>query len=160
MNIFILDNNPVNAAVDQCDRHVCKMLLESTQMLCLALPASVSPYKQAYQDHPCSKWALESQENYNWLRKHAWALYYEYMFRYGNKNNNDHKCKLVLETIDTWHKNNSYNFPNKGLTPFAQAMPDQYKNSDAVTAYRAYYLGDKQRFAKWKNGRTPPDWWK
>jgi hypothetical protein len=34
-------------------------------------------------------------------------------------------------------------------------MPEQYKNVDGVTAYRAYYLGEKAKFAKWKLGNEP-----
>ena len=49
--------------------------------------------------------------------------------------------------------------PDGPLTPFAQAMPDQYKDADAVKAYRAYYMGEKKAFAKWKAGNTP-HWWK
>jgi hypothetical protein len=33
MNIFILDNDPVIAAQEQCDKHVVKMIVESAQML-------------------------------------------------------------------------------------------------------------------------------
>ena len=33
MNIFILDNNPIKAAQQQCDKHVVKMIVESGQML-------------------------------------------------------------------------------------------------------------------------------
>ena len=51
--------------------------------------------------------------------------------------------------------------PNIGPTPFAQAMPDEYKQEDAVEAYRAYYMGDKAAFAKWEwpTAQTPY-WWK
>ena len=45
------------------------------------------------------------------------------------------------------------------MTDFAQAMPDEYKDEDAVTAYRTYYINDKQRFAKWEKGVPTPDWW-
>lgn len=34
MNIFVLDQDPVKAAEYLCDRHIIKMLLESTQLLC------------------------------------------------------------------------------------------------------------------------------
>ena len=34
-------------------------------------------------------------------------------------------------------------------------MPEEYKNEDAVKAYRAYYLGEKTAFATWKNSETP-----
>ena len=45
------------------------------------------------------------------------------------------------------------------LTPFAQAMPDQYREENAVVAYRKYYLNEKTRFATWKYSETP-DWFK
>ena len=41
------------------------------------------------------------------------------------------------------------------ITPFAQAMPDEYKNENAVEAYRAYYLGEKTGIAEWKYSDTP-----
>ena len=41
------------------------------------------------------------------------------------------------------------------LTPFAQAMPDEYKNPDAVVAYRQYYVGEKYRFLNYRNRRRP-----
>jgi hypothetical protein len=44
-------------------------------------------------------------------------------------------------------------------TPFAQAMPDIYKHSDPVVAYRAYYLGEKQTIARWNKSRGKPDWY-
>ena len=47
-----------------------------------------------------------------------------------------------------------------GLTPFAQAMPDEYKRADAVEAYRAYYMGDKAAIAEWNWGTPAPDWYK
>jgi hypothetical protein len=42
-------------------------------------------------------------------------------------------------------------------TPFAQAMPDKYKNDSVVKAYRDYYMGDKWEFATWKT--NVPEWW-
>ena len=33
MNIFILDQDPIAAAVQQCDKHIVKMVLESAQMM-------------------------------------------------------------------------------------------------------------------------------
>ena len=41
------------------------------------------------------------------------------------------------------------------ITEPPQCMPDQYKTNDYVTAYRNYYVGDKKRFAKYKNCKTP-----
>ena len=40
-------------------------------------------------------------------------------------------------------------------------MPDQYKlRSDLyVNAYRNFYKGEKEYFAKWEKGRNQPEWW-
>ena len=52
--------------------------------------------------------------------------------------------------------------PEIGLTPYAQAMPDEYKNDDAVVAYRRYY--ESKAFSKggvrYDKARLGwPDWW-
>jgi len=36
MNIFYLDKDPIVAAEMSCDKHVCKMIIESAQMLSTA----------------------------------------------------------------------------------------------------------------------------
>jgi hypothetical protein len=48
--------------------------------------------------------------------------------------------------------------PDIGLTPFAQAMPDDCKRDDPVEAYREFYHKDKAVFADWKY-RDKPHWW-
>jgi hypothetical protein len=48
--------------------------------------------------------------------------------------------------------------PRKGLTEFAQAMPEDYKQKDPVEAYRLYYQMDKSEIASWKI-RGAPEWW-
>ena len=56
-------------------------------------------------------------------------MYDEYRNRYGNK---DHKSGDVILALD------APDLIDKGLTPFAQAMPLEYRNDDAVRAYRDY----------------------
>ena len=177
MNIFVVDNDPIIAARNLCDRHVVKMVLESAQMLSTAhrvldgsfyyregknerkIPSYVHP--NSYYDanlllstmsgHPCTRWVMESRQNYEWLFVHGYELCLEYTRRYEKT----HKLQNLY--IDLLHE-----FPNnihdRGLTIFAQAMPDQYKDPDAVTAYRNYYVSEKARFAKWKNGKIP-EWY-
>ena len=36
-------------------------------------------------------------------------------------------------------------------------MPEQYKNKNAVIAYRQYYLNEKANLLKWTK-RIPPEW--
>ena len=43
------------------------------------------------------------------------------------------------------------------ITPFAQAMPDEYKNKNSIVlAYRNYYISTKlNNNPKWTNRQTP-----
>ena len=151
MNIFVLHNDPIKAAKSQCDKHVVKMILESAQMLCTVAHNNgfAAPYKAAFKNHPCTLWVGKSKQNWRWLVDHALALCEEYTHRYGKV----HKSQKHIE----WCSEIPIPLPDNGLTEFAQAMPVQYKNPCAVTAYRAYYHGEKARFASWKANK--PCWW-
>ena len=74
----------------------------------------------------------------------------EYGYRYGGKN---HKSAQVINELQE-----PKNLPRIGLTPHAQAMPDELKRQDAILAYRDFYMLDKAVFASWKY-RKRPDWW-
>ena len=155
MNIFVLDNDPVIAAQMACQKHITKLSLESAQLLCSVFePKHGVPYKRTHYNHPCSIWARTSKQNYEWLITHAYALTTEYTKSYDKR----HKCVNVIN----WCKENYHllNLPDTNLTPFALAMPEQYKvPGDAVASYRAYYKGDKAGFSKWTHGRQQPYWW-
>ena len=150
MNIFILDSDPIKAAEYQCDKHVVKMCLETAQMLCTVLDDlnMTVPYKATHRKHPCTVWAAETRGNFVWLCRHGVALCKEYSKRYGK----EHKCENVIKACLRLARY----VPDGGLTKFAQAMPDEYKNQDAVVAYRDYYKGEKMGFAVWREGE--PDW--
>jgi len=153
MNIFILDQNPKIAATMLCDKHVVKMIVETAQMLCTIardLGHAAAPYKSTHKNHPCTLWAAKSRENWDWLLEHGIEMSAEYTRRYGRV----HKSLAVIH----WCSNIPNPPKSSILTPFAQAMPIQYKNDCAVTAYRDYYAGEKSGFAKWKT--APPHWWK
>lgn len=153
MNIFYLHEVPETAARYLCDKHINKMLIESVQMLstCHHVIGSGSNamYRPAFQNHPCAIWVRESAQNYYWLRDHALQIGEEFLIRYGKV----HASTVVLNALP------DPDLPLVGITPPAQAMPDEYKNDDAVQAYRDYYLYDKRRFAKWERGIPAPYWW-
>jgi len=165
MNIFVTDPDPVKSAQCLPDKHVVKMPLESCQML--AIVASTkwghgfgklpkldgTPYltdKGAFRGHPCTIWA---QENYRWLIEHGLALCAEYTHRYGKV----HSCQHTLE-----HAKMIFPPSNGEVTPFARAMPDEFKydtSIDTITAYKRYiaskpwaasnYLRDPSRKPHW-----------
>ena len=176
MNIFILDENIDKCAEAHVDKHIVKMPLEAAQMLCTnhwinkylghiprklesnewqiikeakTNPVRDFPYLPTMYNHPCTIWARESNDNYEWLYCYAIALNEEYRYRYGK----DHKSvrDVILKLPDII-------LPRSGLTPFAQAMPDELKGDNAVEAYRRFYHKDKATFAEWKF-RGRPDWW-
>lgn len=176
MNIFVLSKCPVESARMLCDKHVVKMTLETAQLLCTAhrvidgdkdnkypLEDPVKDsilYRATHINHPCSVWVRETPENYTWTLYHFMALLEEYALRYGKV----HKCftllpyllhvPRMLDTNDVLGLNST-----TGLTEHPLAMPDEYKvPGDPVASYRAYYLGDKLRFARWNKIHNRPDW--
>ena len=159
MNIFVLDDNPVTNARMHCDRHVVKMILESAQMICTThhlcpnTNESYSiPYKMTHKNHPCNKWLRDSIGNYSWLVELTKALNTEYRYRYNRDVN--HKSYDAICQIDAIKL---HSLMPKGFTPHPQCMPDKYKNQNPVIAYRNYYKGEKEYFAKWR--LITPEWW-
>lgn len=151
MNIFYLDSDVEKCAQYHCDKHVVKMILEYSQLLCsvhwsLGIEA---PYKLTHKNHPCSIWARQSLSNYNYLVNLAIELSDEYTFRY----NKVHKSRSVID----WCSANAPNLPDVGFTELPKAMPDEYKVTSVVESYRNYYRGDKVDFATWKY-REMPEW--
>ena len=156
MNIFVLDENVQKAAQAHVDKHVVKMILETTQLLNNAMivgdPTYTPVYRQTHKNHPCSIWASESIDNFIWLLNLGDCLCDEYTFRYGKV----HKCESIIQHFFT--QTAKLNLPRIGMTPYKLCMPDQYKVEDAVESYRNYYRGDKAYIAAWRE-RGAPDWW-
>lgn len=152
MNIFVLDLDIQKCAQYHCDQHVSKMILESAQLLCTALNKKGfdSPYRSTHRNHPCVLWVEESYDNFIWLTKLAMALNSEYRYRF--QKDTDHKSVSVIAEIS------SISYELAGLTPFVQAMPEQFKvPGDPVAAYRRFYIGEKLSFARWTR-RQRPEW--
>lgn len=175
MNIFVLDQEPKQAAAYHVDRHVIKMILESAQMLSTAhrvldgiqyidktsgrrniqrwrlkndLDDSIF-YQATHINHPCSRWVRESDSNYQWLYELFLYLSTEYVERYQKDHLTWDKLGKILEQ-----------FPRKikvgSLTPFALAMPEQYRiKHNPVQSYRQYYISEKSGLFSWKNKPSP-----
>ena len=155
MNIFVLDEDPKLAAIFCLDKHIVKMPLETAQILCTVAykRGFDAPYKPTHQSHPVTLWTGKSSANWNWLCDHGLALSKEYTARYKKT----HKCETIIRnmqqlTSKIWKDN----LLAAQHTPFEQCMPDQYKRANAVDAYRAYYIGEKSKFATWKMNK--PSW--
>ena len=175
MNIFVLDKDIKLCAQYHCDKHLVKMITEHNQILASVKwksqgitkkkqitkkdtnkftdfprknsDGTPNPYGIGFQYHPCTVWAGESIDNYIWLCNLTLEMCKEYTKRYGKIH--------AGEEIVKWHKYNSPPLAIIGMTPFVQAMPDDVKDKDAITAYRNYYKKYKVDFAKWIHTETP-----
>jgi hypothetical protein len=91
-------------------------------------------YRITHKNHPCVRWASESLSNWKYVRDLLQHLGDEYTYRYGKC----HKSAMVGLGLPT------PSIEDIGITPFALAMPDQYRNDqNAVSSYRKYYIFDK-----------------
>ena len=153
MNLFYLDYDIKKCAEYHVNRHCGKMILEAAQVLCAAfhLQDINAPYKLSHKNHPTCRWVRESKENFEWTLSYAGALGIENHYRTGNW----HKSLTVV----AWAQANKHllSFQQSGITPFALAMPDEYKTSDPVESYRNYYREAKKHLHSWKN-RDQPYW--
>jgi len=183
MNIFYLDKDPIVAAEMSCDKHVCKMIIESAQMLSTAHRIldgkeyygktangrkikrwthsdenlDKSLYLASHVKHPSTIWVMQSAYNYYWLYKHMMALNDQFKLRY--KKSVDHmtvqKLGVILKNVP---KNISLSIIGNEPTP---AMPDECKvPGDSVASYRKYYIMKKVSFATWRSPSKMPEWYK
>ena len=153
LNIFVLDKDPQYAAEYHCDKHIPKMIVETGQLLSAAhhlhnSKNCASMYKLTHKGHPCTKWTADSTANYEWLYQLFTGLSHQFLLRRGKQ----HKSWVTLKNLLKDSPSIDCTVP----TPFAQAMPDDYKHTDPVVAYRTYYIKDKT-FATWTwpNSRKP-----
>lgn len=163
MNIFVLDNEPRKAAEYVLDKHVVKMPLESLQMMStIACHFGLQyPYRPVMLNHPCTKWARESKDNFLWLWEHAGSLCEEYTSRYGKT----HSCEVKMNDYNPVWIELLDKLPDIGLTPFAIAISEDmhcrkvsgFDDLSVVDKYRQYYIHDKKRIASWK--KNMPSWY-
>lgn len=161
MNIFVTDTDLKIAASHLDDKRVVKMILESAQMLCGAVRYhGISHpwiYKKTHESHPCSQWARESKENFDWLVEYALELCKIYTAGYGRV----HGSQAVIERISSYRSL----FKSKGLTPFANCSGYSVEGDPDFTLTDAYKLcldvkwHEKDvRSPTWKN-RPIPSWY-
>jgi len=182
MNLFILSLVVKECAEYMIDRHISKIILEAAQMLCTtyrlcnkAMPGTERDilfmsdldednihrvYRISHKNHPVTIWMRQSRANVEWTLELVDAMHNEWKWRYEHPADKIHKAYIVCDWIRRQLYAGALEFPYDGLTPFAQAMPEEYKcPGDAVAAYRAYYKSpQKAKIATWRR-RGPPSWW-
>jgi hypothetical protein len=157
MNIFHLDEDPILAVQYHHDKHVCKMVTETAQLLSYAYhicnkhdATFMHGIRGAHLKHPCTLWALKSCDNFLWLANFGLALYNEYQHRYDQPTKHQSNFLIFMYALSNVPKS----LPNVGLTPFARAIkkdvyPDLLDTElfpSTIEAYREYYRRDKLTF--------------
>jgi hypothetical protein len=110
-------------------------------------------FRPVHVHHPCAKWVRESLENYTFCAQLAIGLAEEYTFRYSGKT---HECEVHARWLLAHPPTG---FPTVGQTPFVTAMFNEYKQTDPIESYRAYYRGSKgERGLLQYTRRERPSW--
>jgi len=175
MNIFYLHHDPKICAEMHLDKHCSKMMVEYAQLMSTAhrvldgkevtrlnkanrtMKTYDHPrrdgflYKSCHVNHPSNIWLRQSKENYEWLYEMWCCLHKEFQKRYGEYKYHQSFAKLkgILREVPE-------NIPNVPFTQPLQAMPNDVKNTDSITAYRDYYIKYKKHIAEWKT--ITPTW--
>ena len=161
MNLFILDKEPKLSAQFHTDRHIVKMPTETAQMISFVyhdqsiwngkVPEYIMGFSKTHYKHPCSIWIRESLSNFKYACELGLELYKEYQYRY-NKPDKHQRAKNIF----TFALENLPKIEDKGLTPFALAMDNEFiKHTCPIENYREYYRAGKKHLHSWKNRETP-----
>lgn len=173
MNIFASSADPETSAHNLDDIRVNKMMLESAQMLSMAVafrlnssetriskrgfeyksytnqkcPELMKPHPM-HIHHPCTKWARESKGNYEWLLEHLKALNSLYKFTSGKT----HATKARIKHLESY----IVEIPTGPLQPFRNSARCQIGSfqhvKDTNLAYQMYLS------AKWDTDVIRVSW--
>ena len=158
MNIFVIDECPVMAARMLCDKHVVKMVTESTQLLSTALRDFLniddnSLYKSINMNRPL----IESTRNLDvlrWTYYHTIALLLEYKRRYKR----GHACRSKIWKIRQYLSKLFSRNINKEFIEYQDRFHKSTDNDlqNVVENYRKYYRNKYQIMdMRWKTGNKP-----
>lgn len=153
MNIFVTNTCPIQSAKDHCAVHQRKIIVELAQMLSTAHHVHTpfpdpSLYKQTHINHPSNIWIRESQANYLWAYEHFKALCGFYKEATSKTHATEAKLLRVLSQVPSKLRGKDK------LTPFAKAMPPEYKgiSSDATLCYQKYL---NAKYSEWLSRDKP-----
>ena len=151
MNIFYFDPNIKTNVESYCDKHIVKMILESTQILSTIRKLNNKTFylKPTHVNHPSTQWVNQSINHYKYLIKLTEMLMQEYQYRY----NKEHTYKSIIEE----YKDDLPDLPNIPFMPPTKAMPEYYKYTFVSTsnAYRHYFFYEKSHIHQWKQRPIP-----
>lgn len=175
MNLFILHEDPTEAARALSDQHVRKMILETAQIIdggTRPIMADLFPNEPirgivkippSHRDNPCIH-SVRARVVADYAWGHFLGLLAEHTYRTGNRHSYD-----SVAIRGALHHRLERAAPALTEDGFGLFMPDSYKTASArrvplahaIVSYRAYYAAEKHDFrdgpAVWTR-RAPPLW--
>ena len=168
MNIFFLSLDPCEIATMSCDQHVVKIQLEICQMLYtawhyaneMAFVEKYAPltkdksrrgYKPAHVKHPMTMWIGSSLENYMYACKIGIALTLEYTRRYRKTHTCAHHLMWLYDHQPSHFQERISETAYYSKQGIPECMPEEYRQTNVVNAYRLYYAAEKMKFARYKD---------
>jgi len=182
MNLFFTSRCPIQAAIDHCDVHTRKMIVETAQMLSTAhrvldgqMHVVKSPkgrnkkiyilsddresvlYSATHINHPSAKWIRESKAHYDW----AYKLFANLIEQYRIHTGKCHKSSSLLSIL----KSSPTNIPDLGWVcdPHIAinfndypALKEFESNSDHTIIYREYM---KAKLSEWTDRKFKFGWY-
>ena len=161
MNRFLIEDNPRLIARSLCDQHIVKRPLEEAQMLCTSLwhhapkyAEEKKLYRPVHQKHPCTLWAMKTRQNYAFAFKMYKEMLDEYTFRYKKQHG-------ASKLWDALYDGTRY-IPQGPLTKHPECFGkyEEFKTDMywPITSYRKFSIADKNKFARYNNGTSRPEW--
>src|SRR5690606_8999379 len=98
--------------------------------------------------HPATLWVCASLDHWDWLARHAEAIFDEYERRFGASPRPRAALAYMRAHPPVW-------LPRGWRDP-PQCMPDEFRQASAVEAYRAYYREAKAHLHRWTDAEPPP----
>ena len=111
-------------------------------------------YKACHFNHPSTKWARESNNNYTWLYCLWVELCKEYTYRYGKIHKTDRDLRDYLGRVPTNIEVGAKTQPPPAMKKFPQCIVE----NDSIQSYRNYYKVAKSHFNIWTK-RDIPSWY-
>ena len=164
MNLHVLDENPKVIAMLLDDKRVGKMLMETNQMLSLAVKhymriAGANYTSEtgegmltagwSHYNHPVSIWVRQTSGNFDFTLRYAFCLAREFAFRFNKEHASGQRTHHIKRLA-------SY-IPSGPMTPFQNSARHNSRDLDftgypVIEAYRRYML------SRWEDDVLPPKW--
>lgn len=179
MNLFVLDKDPLKAAMYQHNKHVIRMTSETAQIITNIIRVKHSniscftEYLDSHKpdmsllcklynpNHIAVRWASSNLENFYWTVNLLESLLMEYDYRYG-KPNKFKKARYILTYCKLFIHARPILYGGltkiKKPTQFCFIGPDIYLYpGDIIKSYREYYIAEKLPNKKYTK-REIPKW--